>query len=202
MKLLLSPFLFSIFFILICVSPAAGQAPQLLKVEPPSWWVGSTINPVRVLIKGRNLRGAQLQPVGQGLRIVGAPKISESGNYIFADVAIAPKALAGARRIRITTPAGSAEGSFEILASLNRTGRFQGFSPDDVMYLIMIDRFSDGDQSNNDPPQSRGIFESGQQVLLSRRRSSGRHRSFALPERPWRHRALADTVVRQLRSPQ
>jgi glycosidase len=27
------------------------------------------------------------------------------------------------------------------------------------MYLIMIDRFSDGDQSNNDPPQSPGLYD-------------------------------------------
>ncbi len=27
------------------------------------------------------------------------------------------------------------------------------------MYLIMIDRFADGDPSNNDPPQSRGIYD-------------------------------------------
>jgi glycosidase len=36
-----------------------------------------------------------------------------------------------------------------VLAPLNRAGRFQGFSPADVMYLIMIDRFADGDPSNN-----------------------------------------------------
>jgi glycosidase len=28
-----------------------------------------------------------------------------------------------------------------------------------VLYLIMIDRFSDGDRSNNDPPQSRGLYD-------------------------------------------
>jgi glycosidase len=39
------------------------------------------------------------------------------------------------------------------------TGRFQGFSPDDVIYLIMIDRFSDGDLANNDPAQSRGLYD-------------------------------------------
>ena len=42
---------------------------------------------------------------------------------------------------------------------LNRTGRFQGFTTDDVIYLIMPDRFSDGDPSNNDPPQSRGLYD-------------------------------------------
>jgi glycosidase len=42
---------------------------------------------------------------------------------------------------------------------LNRAGRFQGFSPADVMYLIMLDRFADGDPSNNDPAQSRGLYD-------------------------------------------
>jgi glycosidase len=57
--------------------------------------------------------------------------------------------LAGQRTITVTTPKGSARAPFEVLAPLNRAGRFQGFSPADVMYLIMIDRFADGDPSNN-----------------------------------------------------
>src|SRR6476619_2146527 len=36
---------------------AYSQAPAVQKVDPPSWWVGSTINPVRVLIRGSNLTG-------------------------------------------------------------------------------------------------------------------------------------------------
>jgi hypothetical protein len=47
--------------------------------------------------------------------------------------------------LRVTTPAGTSEAPFEITAPLNRTGRFQGFDHDDVIYLIMPDRFSDGD---------------------------------------------------------
>jgi glycosidase len=38
-------------------------------------------------------------------------------------------------------------------------GRFQGFSTSDILYLIMIDRFSDGDPDNNDPPRSGGIYD-------------------------------------------
>ncbi|HXM34197.1 MAG TPA: alpha-amylase family glycosyl hydrolase, partial [Pyrinomonadaceae bacterium] len=38
-------------------------------------------------------------------------------------------------------------------------GNFQGFSAGDVLYLIMLDRFADGDPANNDPPQSRGIYD-------------------------------------------
>src|SRR6185295_2971981 len=40
---------------------AFAQAPEILKVEPPSWWTGSTLTPVRLLIRGRNFQGAQLK---------------------------------------------------------------------------------------------------------------------------------------------
>ena len=129
----------------ICVHPrlTSGQAPEILKVDPPSWWVGSSMNPVRVMIRGRNLAGARVEV--PGLR-VGAPKINEHGTYVFVDVSVASP---GQHTITITTPQGSARAPFEVLGPLNRAGRFQGFSPADVLYLIMIDRFADGDPSNN-----------------------------------------------------
>ena len=137
---------------------AFAQAPEILKVDPPSWWTRSSANPVRLMIRGRNLQGARVQ-ADRGLRIVGVPKINDRGTYLFVDVFIAPNAQPGERSTSITTPRGSARASFEVLASLNRAGRFQGFSPADVLYLIMIDRFADGDPSNNDPPQSRGLYD-------------------------------------------
>src|SRR6185437_4430805 len=134
-----------------------GQAPEILKVDPPSWWTRSTVNPVRLLIHGRNLQNARVDV--KGVPIIGKPKINERGTYIFVDLFIAPNAQRGSRVISVTTPHGSARSSFEVLAPLNRSGRFQGFSPTDVMYLIMIDRFADGDPTNNDPTQSRGLYD-------------------------------------------
>jgi glycosidase len=137
----------------------AAQAPEILKVDPPSWWTRSTMNPVRLMIQGRNLQGARVDV--SGLRVINAPAINERGTYIFVDVFIPPNTRPGQRSISVTTPRGSARAPFEVLAPLNRTGRFQGFSPSDVMYLIMIDRFADGDPANNDPAQSRGIYDRG-----------------------------------------
>ena len=128
---------------LCLIITVSAQAPEIAKVDPPSWWVGSSMNPVRVMIRGRNLRSAQIKV--PGLR-VGVPKISESGTYIFVDVFVAS---AGQKTITVTTPKGTASAPFDVLGPLNRTGRFQGFSPADVLYLIMIDRFADGDPSNN-----------------------------------------------------
>jgi glycosidase len=133
-----------IFCVNLCfVLSVVAQAPEIVKVDPPSWWVGSSLNPVRVLIRGRNLQGASVQVAG--LR-VGAPKINERGTYIFLDVFITSP---GEHSITVTTAKGSARAQFEVFGPLNPAGRFQGFSPADVMYLIMIDRFADGDPSNN-----------------------------------------------------
>ncbi len=152
------------FFVLVIllgsVSSVLSQTtPEILKVEPPSWWAGSSLNPIRLLIRGRNLKNARVQVVGRGVRIVGAPKTNERGTYLFLNAAIERRALPGPRQLRITTGAGFADAEFEVLLPLNRTARFQGFSPADVMYLIMLDRFSDGEPANNDPPGSRGIYD-------------------------------------------
>ena len=57
------------------------------------------------------------------------------------------------------TPAGAVDVPFEVSAPLARAGRFQGISPDDVIYLLMPDRFANGDPSNDDPAVSRGLFD-------------------------------------------
>jgi len=144
-----------VIFINVFCLLAVAQNPEVSKVDPPSWWSNSSVNPVRLLIRGRNLKGAPVRVGGPDARIIGVPTVNERGTYAFVNLAIAPNARPGPRTITI----GSARASFEILPPLNRAGRFQGFSPHDVLYLIMIDRFTDGDQSNNDPPQSRGLYD-------------------------------------------
>ena len=139
----------------ICI---ALEAPEVTKVEPPNWWANHSINPVRVMIRGRNLTGARVEAVGDGIE-TGLTRINARGTCLFVDLSISANSTPGRRSLRVTTPSGTTQTSFEISPPLARGGRFQGFTTDDVIYLIMPDRFSDGDPSNNDPPQSRGLFD-------------------------------------------
>ena len=137
---------------------AAQTGPPIVSnVEPPNWWVGHSINPVRVMIRGRNLKGAQVTAAG-GLQVTGV-KTNAPGTYLFADIRITASAKPGIRTLKITTPAGATEAEFAVRQPLSRQGNFQGFSPADVLYLLMPDRFSDGDPTNNEPTQSRGIYD-------------------------------------------
>ena len=116
---------------------------------------------MRLLIHGQNLQGARVEAIDRGLTVKGLPKADQRGTYLFVNVAIADNARPGEYEFRISTPNGASRAHFEILGPLKQSGRFQGFSPADVMYLIMVDRFSDGDTANNDPPQSKGLYDRG-----------------------------------------
>jgi glycosidase len=137
--------------------PAAAP-PEVLKVEPPSWWAGHSIDPVRLLVRGRNLAGAEVSGAGPGLT-AGPAKVNAAGTYLFVDVTIDRQAAPGPRALDLRTPGGTAKVALEILAPLPRAGRFQGFSPDDVVYLLMPDRFANGAAANDDPPASKGLLD-------------------------------------------
>src|SRR5512143_1907299 len=100
--------------------PAASAAPpEVLKVEPPSWWPGHSIDPVRLLVRGRDLGGAQVTAAAPGLT-AGLVKVNAAGTYLFVDVKIDPKAAPGPRVLDLRTSGGTAKVPLEILAPLPR----------------------------------------------------------------------------------
>ncbi|MGE5127892.1 MAG: alpha-amylase family glycosyl hydrolase [Betaproteobacteria bacterium] len=138
--------------------PVAAAGPTVAKVEPPSWWPAHSLNPVRLLVRGSGLQGARVLSAGPGLR-TSAVKVNQAGSYLFLDLTIDPAAAPGPRQITIRTAGGDASIPFELRPPLPRKGRFQGFSPDDVIYLIMPDRFANGELANDDPAVSKGLFD-------------------------------------------
>jgi len=140
-------------FILLCFAPALGQAPTVTKVEPPSWWAGHTINPVRLLIRGTNLTGAKLRSLNPQLR-VSEVSVNEKGSYLFANLEISPSLPAGKYPLLVESASGSTAISYNLEAPLDARTNFQGITTDDVIYLIMTDRFADGEPSNNAPRDS------------------------------------------------
>lgn len=137
----------------------AGVAvPVIEKVEPPSWWTEHSLQQIQLIIKGSGFQGAELLSGASGLR-VDSYSVSPNGDYITATISIHPeRALVGINRLIVRTPAGEKSIDYPLEAPLDTNGRFKGFTPDDVIYLIMVDRFADGDATNNDPPESAGFY--------------------------------------------
>ncbi len=138
---------------------SAGERPVGVKVEPPNWFIGHTWNPVRLLVRGRHLTAARITASAPGVA-VGRVHANGNGDYVFADVTIdARRARPGPVALTLSPAGGSTEVPFELKPRLPTGRRFQGFSEDDVIYLVRPDRFADGDSSNDDPPASAGLFD-------------------------------------------
>jgi len=126
----------------------AGQ-PQVSKVEPPNWWV-NLVSPVMLLLYGENLNAAQISVSHPGVKIE-KTQLQPDGKHAFVWLSVARDAKPGKVTISVKTATGATSVDLPLLARVPSAGRFQGVTRDDVIYLIMPDRFADGDLSNNVP---------------------------------------------------
>lgn len=140
----------------ICAAPAPQKSPEktpgVAKVEPPSWWIGLTPE-VLVLLSGHNLQATQVACNLATLRVTHT-QATAGGNYLFVWLKIGADTRTGTAVCRVITPSG--ETSFELtLAARDSTaGKFQGLSQSDVIYLVMPDRFANGDPTNDQPTEA------------------------------------------------
>jgi hypothetical protein len=151
------PYLMLIFWCSVFCSATNAQNPSVTKVDPPSWWAKHTIRPLRLLVRGTNLRGAHVRALNPEM-LVSEVSVNERGTYVFADVEISPSLRPGKYPLLLETASGSTMIPFTLEAPLDTRSNFQGITNDDVIYLIMTDRFADGDPSNNaakdSPPEA------------------------------------------------
>jgi glycosidase len=132
---------------------SAGQGPVVRKIEPPNWWVNYTPS-LTLLLTGENLSGARVESSTKGLTPLGVEG-SANGHYLFVHLELSPDLPSGTVPLRLITAGGSTTLSLPLLARADSHGRFEGISRDDVIYLIMPDRFADGDPSNDRPNNDR-----------------------------------------------
>jgi glycosidase len=135
----------------------AGQVPVVRKIEPPNWWVNYTPD-LTLLLSGENLGGARVESPTKEMTVLGA-EASANGHYLFVHLQLGPESSSGTVPLQLVTSAGSTSVPLPLRARADTRGRFEGFSRDDVIYLIMPDRFADGDPSNDQPAGSNGRYD-------------------------------------------
>lgn len=128
-------------------APENAPAPQIEKVEPPNWWIGHTLNPVRVLVRGADFKGVQKIVSPAKTLAVSNLKINGNGTYLFFDLTIAKNAKPGKYEFEAVSSSGKTKIPFEILPPVKTN--LSTITSNDVIYLVMTDRFADGDAANN-----------------------------------------------------
>ncbi|MBR1877369.1 MAG: cyclomaltodextrinase C-terminal domain-containing protein [Paludibacteraceae bacterium] len=136
-------------------------APKIQQVEPLCWWTDMHTL-LTLMFHGTDLADAQVsvQQVANGKVMRGAclglvptgQHNAESPNYLFVDMQVNQPGT-----YRITLKKGNKKATYDYVIAERRAGSRErkSFTTADVVYLIMSDRFVDGDESNNSTKDTR-----------------------------------------------
>lgn len=128
--------------------PEAAES-QISRVEPLCWWVGMK-TPLQLMVQGEGIGEYELSiEGGRGVSVEAVHK-AESPNYLFADVKIGRRAAAGTYKL-VFSRDGRREFAVDYEINERREGsaRRESFGTSDLIYLIMPDRFSNGNPEND-----------------------------------------------------
>ncbi|MBA4134032.1 MAG: alpha-amlyase [Flavobacterium sp.] len=131
-----------LFSLLVSVSAFA----QVDRVEPPFWWSDMTHNEVQIMFYGKNIAQNEVT-VSNGIVIKGIQK-TENPNYIFVTI---DTQNSPAQDLVFTFKNGKKSFTQNYaLKSRKENSRFRkSFDSSDLIYLIMSDRFANGNPNND-----------------------------------------------------
>ncbi len=143
--------LLSFFTLLLFANISSAQT----KLYPTDWWVGMKWNKVQILVynKDQNIGTRNVSINYPGVELTKINRL-ENTRYLALDVSIAPSAKPGKVQIFIWGTAGSEIVVWPLAEKRkgNGTSFAQGVNSSDLVYLLMPDRFSNGDESNDRVP--------------------------------------------------
>jgi neopullulanase len=155
-------FLSSVLVLLTLVLTAAN----LKRVEPMFWWAGMKNPQLQLLVYGEEIGTTRVLVEYPGVTLKSVSQV-ENPNYLFVDLHI-EGAQPGQFPIRFVKNGETvAEYSYELKARKPGSAERKGFGPADALYLIMPDRFANGNPDND--------FVEGMKEKPNRSNKGGRH---------------------------
>ena len=138
---------------LLCMTTL--RAEMIDRVEPPCWWVGMETD-LQLMIHGDKLSGATVtvDAAVKGLSI-GKVISADNPNYLFVEVKIGNRLEPGTYTFNVMTPDGrQADFQYELGKRREGSAKRGSFGPADAVYLLMPDRFANGDKTNDSSPEA------------------------------------------------
>ncbi len=144
-----------------------SQNVRIDRVEPPSWWAGMESPNLQLMIHGKDISSLEPGIIYPGITVGEITRV-ENPDYLFVNLTFGKEVVSGSFNI-VLKDADKNVASYEymILEREEGSAERKGFDKTDVVYLIMPDRFANGDPSNDDMP---GMLEKA-----DRNNPDGRH---------------------------
>jgi glycosidase len=131
---------------------------QGARIEPPNWWVGMVDNQVEILLYDQNIRDGEVSLQYAGVSIKEVTRL-ENPNFLFVLISISGDCKPGSFDIKVKLDDAVRTYPYTLLErSRMHPMAFEGLHQQDVLYLLMPDRFANGDPDND---SVEGMMQNG-----------------------------------------
>ncbi len=138
------------------------------RIEPLNWWVSMKNPNLQLLIHAENIGETTPVITYPGVTIQKVTK-ADSKNYLFVDLLITKTARPGTFPIQFKKGATVVStATYSLLPRQQDAAQFKGFTPADVVYLLVPDRFANGDPTND-------VVAGMKEAKINRSFPGGRH---------------------------
>ncbi|SES07836.1 glycoside hydrolase family 13 protein [Pedobacter rhizosphaerae] len=124
-------------------------AQKLERIEPMFWFTGMHNPKLQLLVHGDHIANTTVSLNYQGVKLLKVNKV-ENPNYLFLDLELSPTVKPGTFPINFSLQGKKILSYAYALKNRDKsTNRIQGVTTKDFIYLLMPDRFANGDKSND-----------------------------------------------------
>lgn len=142
--------IYIIFTILCLYTPSLVAKPQPLvqRLEPTNWWTDMKQSELQLMFYGDGIAAAEISVNYPGVSISGK-KLTDNQNYVFLYLNIAKETLPGKLKIEIKKGKQKQIINYELKQRRNASAARKSFTEADAIYLLMPDRFANGNTAND-----------------------------------------------------
>lgn len=124
-----------------------AKAIEIQRIEPSFWWTGMKQTELQIMFYGDHIGEAKLAFHYPGVMLKEIVRV-ENTDYLFVYLDITPQAQPGSISFLFSNGNRNISATYELKPRAASVGA-QGFDSSDVLYLIMPDRYANGDPKND-----------------------------------------------------
>lgn len=136
--------------LVLAAAAVAAPSPIVEKVEPPYWWTGMRNDTLQIMVSGPGVADASVSAAYPGVSLIDDVNPG-SPDYKILYFKISPEAKPGTLPIRFTLGDNEQTVDYSLRARAKSGEAYDGFSSSDVLYLLMPDRFAQGEAAVANP---------------------------------------------------
>lgn len=135
-------------FILFIIAVSMNAASKIDKIEPSFWYVGMKNPELQLMVYGKNISSSDVSVNYPGVNLSSIVKL-ESPNYLLVYLTLDKDIKAGNIELTFTQGNKKEIKYYELKTRAKKGSERIGFDSSDVLYMLMPDRFANGNAAND-----------------------------------------------------